>query len=87
MVGRHQQPIRAHLAHPAPVPVGQGLGGAVAAPQPRPLRQDVLQLGRGAAGDQRPDQGQGVLVEVGLKQKTCSLVTPPPDICNLKLTS
>ena len=67
MIGRPRQPIPAHLAHPAPVPVGQGLRGAVAAPQPRPLRQDVLQLGRGAARDQRPDQGQGVLVEVGLK--------------------
>ena len=71
----------------ASVPECNSFPTAVAAPEPRPLGQDELQLGCGAAGDQRPDQGQGVLVEVGLKQKTCSLVTPPPDICNLKLTN
>ena len=54
----------------ASVPVLQSLPGAVAAPEPRPLGQDELQLGRGAAGDQRPDQGQGILIEVGLKQQT-----------------
>ena len=36
-------------------------------PEPRPLGKDALELLRGAAGDQGPDQGQGVRVEVGLE--------------------
>ena len=55
------------LHSPAPVPVLQSLLGAVAAPQPGPLGQYELQLGSGSSSDQGPDQGQGVLVEVGLK--------------------
>ena len=50
----------------ASVPVLQSLPGAVSAPQPRPLSQYQLQLGRGPARDQGPDQGQGVLVEIRL---------------------
>ena len=52
---------------PASISVPQSFWSAVAAPEPRPLGQDELQLGSGTARDQRPDQGQGVLVEVGLK--------------------
>ena len=52
---------------PAPVPVLEGLLGAVAAPQPRPLGQYELQLGSGSSSDQGPDQGQGILVEICLK--------------------
>ena len=62
----------------ASIPVLEGLLGAVAAPQPRPLGQYELQLGSGSSSDQGPDQGQGVLVEVGLEgnvqknlQKNC----------------
>ena len=69
--------ISSKLSVPASISVPQSFRSAVAAPEPRPLGQDELQLGCGAARDQRPDQGQGVLVEVGLKQKTRSLVTPP----------
>ena len=36
-------------------------------PEARPLGQDQLQLRRGPASDQRPDQGQGVLVKICLK--------------------
>ena len=50
----------------ASVPVLQSLPGAVSAPQPRPLSQYQLQLGRGPARNQGPDQGQGVLVEIRL---------------------
>ena len=51
-----------------PAPVVECLGRAVSAPEPRPLSQNLLQLLRGAARDQRPDQGQGVRIEVGLKK-------------------
>ena len=54
----------------ASVPVLQSLPGAVPAPEPRPLGQYQLQLGRGAASDQGPDQGQGVLVKICLKTKS-----------------
>ena len=52
-------------AHPAAVPVPERLLSAVAAPQPRPLRQDELQLRRGPARNEGPDQRQRILVEVG----------------------
>ena len=55
------------LADATPVPVAEGLGGRVAPSQPRALGQDQLQLGGGAARDQRPDQGQCILVEVRLE--------------------
>ena len=55
-------------------PVGQCLGRAVSAPEPRPLGQDELQLGRGPARDQGPDQGQGVLVKIRLKIKRSMFV-------------
>ena len=42
-------------------------------PEARPLGQDQLQLRRGPASDQGPDQGQGVGIEVGL-EKTLKLV-------------
>ena len=51
----------------ASVPECNSFPATVAAPEPRPFCQDELQLRSGAARDQRPDQGQGVLVEVGLK--------------------
>ena len=38
-------------------------------PEPRPLGQDALELLRGAAGDQGPDQRQGVRVEVRLRRE------------------
>ena len=38
-------------------------------PEPRPLGQDALELLRGAARDQRPDQRQGVRVEVRLRRE------------------
>ena len=53
----------------ASVPVLQGLSRAVSAPEPRPLGQYQLQLRRGPASDQGPDQGQGVLVEVCLQNQ------------------
>ena len=59
--------ISEKLSVPASISVPQSFRSAVAAPEPRPLGQDELQLGRGTARDQRPDQGQSVLVEVGLK--------------------
>ena len=63
-----ERPIReGDLAHPAPVPVGQSLRRAVSPPEPRPLRQDELQLWSGSSSYQGPDQGQRVLVEVSLK--------------------
>ena len=49
-------------------PVVKSLGSGVAAPEPRALGQDLLQLLGGAASDQGPDQGQGVLVKIRLKQ-------------------
>lgn len=58
------------LSHPASVPVPQGLWRGVSSPQPRALRQDQLQLRSRTAGDQGADQGQRVLVEVGLKEKS-----------------
>ena len=51
-------------------PVGQCLWCAVSAPEPRPLGQDQLQLGRGPARDQGPDQRQGVLVKICLETKS-----------------
>ena len=54
----------------ASVPVLQSLPGAVSAPEPRPLGQDELQLGRGPARDQGPDQRQGVLVKICLETKS-----------------
>ena len=57
------------LAHPAPVPVSQGLRGAVSAPEPGPLGQDELQLRGGSARDEGADQSQRVLVEVSLGGK------------------
>lgn len=50
-------------------PVVKSLRSGVAAPEPRALGQDLLQLLRGASSDQGPDQGQGVGIEVGLEQK------------------
>ena len=50
-------------------PVVKSLGSGVAAPEPRALGQDLLQLLGGAASDQGPDQGQGVGIEVGLEKK------------------
>ena len=66
---KHREgPVRQRdLPHPAPVPVGQGLRRAVSPPEPRPLRQDELQLWSGSSSYQGPDQGQRVLVEVSLK--------------------
>ena len=66
--------VQRYLPHAAPVPVGQAVGGAVASPQPGSFRQDQLQLGRRAAGDQRPDQRQRVLVEVGLQENSSKLL-------------
>ena len=40
------------LTHPAPVSVVESPGGGVAAPQPRPLRQDLLQLLSCSSSDQ-----------------------------------
>ena len=57
------------LAHPAPVPVSQGLRGAVSSPQPGPLGQDELQLRRGSARDEGADESERVLVEVSLGGK------------------
>ena len=54
---------------PAPVSISEGLRRAVAAPQPRPLGQDELQLRRGSARYQGPDQSQRVLVEISLGGK------------------
>ena len=51
----------------ASVPQGYCLLGAVPAPEPRPLGQYQLQLGRGAASNQGPDQRQGVLVKIRLE--------------------
>ena len=51
-----------------PAPVVECLGCGVSAPEPRPLGQDLLELLRGAARDQGPDQGQGVGIEVGLEK-------------------
>ena len=48
--------VERDLADAAPVPVAQRLGGGVAAAQTGALGQDQLQLGRRAAGYQRPDQ-------------------------------
>ena len=55
------------LSLPAPVPVPESLRRAVSPPEPRPLRQDELQLWSGSSSYQGPDQGQRVLVEVSLK--------------------
>lgn len=60
--------IQRQLCHATPVPVGQGLRRAVAAPQRILLRQQPLQLWRGTACDQRPDQGEDVVVEVCLRE-------------------
>ena len=54
---------------PATISVLEGLGSAVAAPQPGPLGQDELQLRRGSARDEGADQSQRVLVEVSLGGK------------------
>ncbi len=63
----HLQPDSLLILPLASVPQGDGLPRAVSAPEPRPLGQDQLQLGRGPARDQGPDQGQGVLVKIRLK--------------------
>ena len=52
-------------SEPASIPVGQSFRCGVAAPQPCALGQDELQLWSCPSCDQTPDQGQGVLVEVG----------------------
>ena len=65
-----ERPVRQRdLAHPAAVPVSQGVRRAVAAPQPGPLGQDELQLRGGSARDEGADQSQRVLVEVSLGEK------------------
>ena len=51
----------------ASIPVLQSFLCAVSPPEPRPLRQDELQLWSGSSSYQGPDQGQRVLVEVSLK--------------------
>ena len=68
---KHREgPVRQRdLPHPAPVPVGQGLRGAVPAPEPRPLGQDELQLRGGSARDEGADESERVLVEVSLGGK------------------
>ena len=53
----------------ASVPECNSFPTAVASPEPRPLGQDALELLRGAARDQRPDQRQGVRVEVRLRRE------------------
>ena len=58
-----------HFTLPAPISVLEGLGSAVAAPQPGPLGQDELQLRGGSARDEGADQSQRVLVEVSLGGK------------------
>ena len=58
-----------YSSSPAPVSVPQSLRSAVASPEPRPLGQYQLQLWRGPARDQRPDQGQGILIKICLKIK------------------
>ena len=52
-------------SEPASIPVGQSFRCGVAAPQSCSLSQDELQLRSCPSCDQTPDQGQGVLVEVG----------------------
>ena len=59
--------VSQHWSHPEPV--SKSLRSAVSAPEPRPLGQYQLQLRRGPASDQGPDQGQGVLVEVCLQNQ------------------
>ena len=54
---------------PAPVSIPEGLRRAVSPPEPRPLGQDQLQLGRCSARDEGADQSQCVLVEVSLGGK------------------
>lgn len=59
--------VQGQLCHPTPVPVRQGLWRAVAPPQRVLLRQQPLQLRRGSACYQRPDQGEDIVVEVRLR--------------------
>lgn len=58
--------VQRQLCHTTPVPVGQSLRSAVAAPQCVLLCQQTLQLRRCAACDQSPYQGEDVVVEVCL---------------------
>ena len=58
--------VERQLRNAAAVAARQSLGGAVSAAHADALRQDLLQLGRRASCDQRPDQRQRVVVEVRL---------------------
>ena len=63
-----------YSSSPAPVSVPQSLRSAVSTPEARPLGQYQLQLRSGPAGDQRPDQGQGILIKICLKIKPYILI-------------
>ncbi|ETE63531.1 Nst1, partial [Ophiophagus hannah] len=51
------------LSHPAPVPVGQRLGGAVAAPERILFGDQGLQFWRGPSRHQSPYQGENIVIE------------------------
>jgi len=53
------------------------LAGRVAAPHSDPLGQNLLQLGRRAACDERSDQRQRVVVEVRLRTTSGPLSAQP----------
>lgn len=61
--------VERQLGHAAAVSVGQGLWGAVTSAQSVFLRQQPLQLRRGTARHQRPDQSQNIIIEVGLRER------------------
>ena len=58
--------ISSKLSVPASISVPQSFRSAVAAPEPRPLGQDELQLRGGSARDEGADESERVLVEVSL---------------------
>ena len=62
-----QYPPLPHTTRYPPCLTHDNIHPWLTSPEPRPLGQDALELLRGAARDQRPDQRQGVRVEVGLR--------------------
>ena len=60
--------VERDLTDPTPVAVAERLGRRVAAAEAGALGEDEFEFRRRAAGDERPDQGQRVLVEVGLER-------------------
>lgn len=62
--------VDGNLVDLAAIAIGENLRRTVAANEARSLRQDQLQLRRGAPGDHCADEREGVLIEVRLSTHT-----------------